>query len=229
MIQPSIAKAIVMRQRARWRLAYGEAMKQPLRVWRVRGLAACLLFLVSGCETVQEYSLSYKVWDNSDFSKWSEPTPNPHLAVYESPDHTKLLVEYDAYSEKHSVIKRQAYDLQSNQARISAGKAPKLVDLAAAGNMTSIPVFEAAMIVTNPPPHLTNYAVISESGREFTLHPQAERFGAFQLPAYPESSGTIVRVALTPFAAVGDTAMVGAVASVVALIVACESGFTYAP
>jgi hypothetical protein len=204
-------------------------MKQLSRVWRVRGLAACLLFLVSGCETVQECSLSYKVWDNSDFSKWSEPSPNPRVAIYESPDHTKLLVEYDAYSEKHSMIKRQAYELQSNQARISAGKAPKLVGPAAAKGMTSIPVFEAATVVTNPPTHLTNYAIISESGREFTLHPQAERLGAFQLPAYPESSGTMVRVALTPLAAVGDTVMVGLVASVVALIVACESGFTYAP
>ena len=95
--------------------------------------------------------------------------------------------------------------------------------------MTPIPVFEAATIVTNPPTHLTNYSIISESGREFTLHPQAERLGAFQLPSYPESPGTIVRIALTPLAAVGDTVMVGLVASVVALIVACQSGFTYAP
>ena len=61
------------------------------------------------------------------------------------------------------------------------------------------------------------------------MHPQAERLGAFQLPAYPESSGMIVRVALTPLAAVGDTVMVGAVASVVAFILACESGFRYSP
>jgi len=204
-------------------------MKQLSRDWRVTALAACLLFLVSGCETVQEYSLSYKVWNNSDLSKWSEPSANPRLAIYESPDHTKLLVEYDAYSEKHSVVKRQAYDLQSNQARISEGKAPKLVALAAAGGMTSIPVIEAATVITNPLTHLTNYAILSASGREFTLHPQAERLGAFQLPAYPESSGTIVRIALTPLAAVGDTVMVGAVASVVALILACESGFSYDP
>jgi hypothetical protein len=204
-------------------------MKQLSRDWRVTGLAMCLLFLVSGCETVQKYSLSYKLWNNSDLSKWSEPSPNPRLAIYESPDHTKLLVEYDAYSEKHSMIKRQAYDLQANQARISAGKVPKLVHLAAAAGMTSIPVIEAATIATNPPTHLTNYAIISESGRQFTLHPQAERLGAFQLPAYPESSGTVVRVALTPLAAVGDTVMVGAVASVVAFILACESGFRYSP
>ena len=69
----------------------------------------------------------------------------------------------------------------------------------------------------------------AESGREFTLHPQAESFGSFQLPVYPESSGTAVRVALTPFAAVGDTVVVGLVASAVALILACESGFGFTP
>jgi hypothetical protein len=193
------------------------------------GVAVCLLFLVSGCETVQDHSLSYKLWDNADLSKWSEPSSNPRLALFESPDHTKLLVVYDAVSEKHSVVKRQAYYLEPNQARISAGKAPKFTDPAAAEGMTPIPVFEAATIATNPPTHLTNYAILSESGREFTLHPQAERLGAFQLPAYPETSGTIVRVALTPLAAVGDTAMVGVVAAFAALIVACESGFYYAP
>ena len=190
------------------------------------GVAVCLLFLASGCETVQDYSLSYKLWNNADFSRWSEPSPNPHLAIFESPDHTKLLVEYDAYSEKHSVIKRQAYYLQSSQARISAGKAPKFIDLAATEDMTPIPVFEAKTIAANPPIHLTNYAIISEFGREFTLQPQAEYLGAFQLPAYAESSGTIMRVALTPLAAGGDAAMVGVVAAFVALIAACQSGFS---
>jgi hypothetical protein len=186
-------------------------MKRLSPVWRESGLALGLCLLVSGCETVQDHSLSYKLWDNSDLSKWSEPSSNPRLALFESPDHTRLLVVYDAVSEKHSVVKRQAYYLELNQARISAGKAPRFTDPAASEGMTPIPVFEAATFATNPPTQLTNYAILSESGREFTLHPQAERLGAFQLPAYPESSGTMVRVALTPLAAVGDTAMVGVV------------------
>ena len=193
------------------------------------GVGMGLLFLLSGCKTVQEYSLSYKLWEDTDFSKWSEPSPEPRLALFESPDHARLLVEYDAFSEKHSVIKRQAYYLQSNQARISAGRAPRLVDPAAAAGMAAIPVFGATRTTTNPPTLLMNYAVVSESGREFTLYPQAEPIGTFQLPAYPESSGTTVRVALTPLAVAGDTVMVGAVASFVALVVACESGFRFTP
>jgi len=140
------------------------------------------LCLACGCETVQKYSLSYKVWDTDDFRKWSEPSPNPRLALFETPDHTKLLVAYDAFSEKHSAIRRQAYYLAPNHARISAGKVPRLVRPAAAEGMTPIPVFAQSALATNLPTGLTNYAILSDSGREFTLHPQAEPLGSFQLP-----------------------------------------------
>jgi len=206
-----------------------EGMKRLSHVWLLRGAAVCLLCLVSGCETVHEYSLSYKLWDNADFCKWSEPLPNPHLALFETPGHTNLLVEYDAFSERRAVIKRQAYYLQPGQAQSGAGKAPRFVSPGAAAGLKSIPVFEARTLITNPPAPFTSYAVLSESGREFTLYPQADASGVFQLPVYPEGSGTIKRVALTPVAAVGDTAMVGLAASFVALVMACEGGFSFTP
>jgi hypothetical protein len=83
-------------------------MKRLLRVWQLMGGAGCFVMLASGCATVQDYSLSYKVWDNDAFCKWNDPQPNPHLALWETSDHAQVLVEYDAYSEKHSVVKRQA-------------------------------------------------------------------------------------------------------------------------
>ncbi len=204
-------------------------MKRLLRVCRGTGFVVCLLAMVTGCETVEQYSLSYKLWNNEDFHKWSEPAPEPHLAVFEAQGHTNLLVAYDAFSEKHSIVKRQAYYLQPNQARISAGKAPKFVAPVAAAGMRSIPVLEAKAMVTNPPTHSTNYAILSMSGREFTLHPQAEPLGAFPLPVYPESSGTVIRVAMTPVAVVGDTVMLGLVAAIVTLFAACASGFGFYP
>jgi hypothetical protein len=149
--------------------------------------------------------------------------------LFETPNHTNLLVVYDAYSERRAVNKRQAYYLQSNQARIRAGKAPKFFPPLAAEDMRPLPVFEQSAFVTNSPTGLTNYAVLSESGREFTLQPQAEPLGAFHLPVYRERSGTAIRVALTPFAVAGDTVMVGLVASVVALVMACESGLSFTP
>ena len=204
-------------------------MKRCWRIWREAGQAVLVLVMLSGCETVQEYSLSYKLWNNEDFRKWSEPAPDPHLALFETPAHTNLLVAYDAFSEKHSVVKRQAYYLQPNQARIKAGKAPKLVSPATAAGMSSIPVLGAKAIVTIPLTQLTNYAILAESGREFSLHPQAEPVDGFPLPVYPESTGTMICVALTPVAVVGDTAMVGLVAGFVALIALCASGFSFSP
>jgi hypothetical protein len=182
--------------------------------------------LVTGCDTVHEYSLSYRLWDE-DLRKWNEPSPTPHLALFEATGRTNLLVEYDSYSEKHHRIKRQAYYLLSNQGPIRAGKAPRFVPPAAANGMNPLPVFGAKAFTNAPPTHLTNYVLMSGSGREFTLHPQAEPMEPFQLPAYPESSGTLTHVALTPVAVVGDTAMVGLVAGFVALYGLCQSGFSF--
>jgi hypothetical protein len=204
-------------------------MKRLLRMCRVNWLVFGMLLLFNGCESVQEYSLTYKVWSTDDFRRWSEPAPDPSLAIFETPDHAQLLVAYDAYSEKHSAVKRRAYYLQPNQARIDAGKAPKFVPPTASTGMRPLPVFEARALGTNPPPNLTNYAVLAESGRAFTLQPQAKPVAPLPLPVYPEASGTAVRVALTPFAVVGDTVMVGLVASFVALVMACESGISYNP
>jgi hypothetical protein len=204
-------------------------VKRLLRAWRLLGATGGLLCLACGCETFHDYSLSYKVWGNDEFSRWSEPLPDPRLALLETPDSKKLLVAYDAFSEKHSVTNRQAYYLQPNQARIGAGKAPRLVQPKAIEGMKPIPVFAQNAFATNSPPGLAHYAVVSETGRDFTLYSQTEPPRALQLPVYRETSGTAKRVALTPFAVVGDTAMVGLVASGVALWIACESGLTFTP
>lgn len=204
-------------------------MKRAYRAGWVPTAVAGLALLVSGCETVEDCSLTGKVWSTHEFSKWNEPEPSPRLALYETPDHSQLLVVYDAHSEKHSAVKRRAYYLQSNEARIAERKEPAFVDPAAAEGLVPIPVFEARTLCTNLPSGFTNYAVVSESGRSFTLHPQATPLGACELPVYRETSNTALRVGLTPFAVVGDVVMVGVVASVAALIIACESGFYYSP
>jgi hypothetical protein len=184
--------------------------------------------LSSGCETVHDYSLSYRLWDQ-DLRKWNEPASTPHLALFETAGHTNLLVEYDAYREKHQRTERQAYHLLSNQERIHARRAPKLIASTATNGMTGIPVFEAVTFTTTPPAELSNYAIISSSGREFMVYPQPGPMEPFQLPVFPEGSGTFTHVVLTPFAVTGDVAMVGLVAGVVALYGLCQSGFSFSP
>lgn len=136
---------------------------------------------------------------------------------------------YDALSGKHDAITRRAYFLRSNQARISARKKPLFVDLAVADGMKSIPVLEAESVVTNGSRWTNDYAVTSPGGREFKLWRHNQAPETCELPVYVESSGTVTRVALTPFAVVGDTTMVGLVAAVIAFYELAESGYSFSP
>ncbi len=180
------------------------------------------LILSSGCETVQRYSLTYHLWDTEDFRKFSEPAPNPKVALFETANQSDILVQYDALSEKHSKVKRRAYYLSINQARIEAGQKPLFEEQPLTERLNPIRVFE-----TLPPqtlPEALPYALVSSQGRAFTLYPARNEAHAYDLPVYPETSGTAWRVALTPFAVAGDTIMVGGVAAVVGFVLWVQSG-----
>lgn len=187
-------------------------------------VVAGLLLLLTGCKTVEKHSLTYRLWDNRDLSKWSEPAPNPNLAIYEATNDADLLVQYDALSEKHSAAKRRAYFLLRNEARIAAGKKPELVSVAVADGMKPIAVLPTQVAVTNLPPELAAYAVVTNMGRGFTLYRPAQPAATFDLPVYAETSGTPTRIALTPFAVAGDTVMVGVLAAGVGFLLWVQSG-----
>jgi hypothetical protein len=180
---------------------------------------ATLLLAATGCETVHKYSLTYKLWDTDDFRRWSEPATDPNLALFETKDHRDVLAQYDAYSEREAAVKRQAYYIRSSEAQVAAGKRPVPLNPAMPESAIPIPVLDPKAAGTNQPPQPPPFAVTTRQGRAFALHQPATAVQTFQLPVYAESSGTFPRVALTPFAVVGDTVMVGAVASVVGFIV----------
>jgi hypothetical protein len=48
----------------------------------------------------------------------------PNLARFESTNYDDVLVQYDAFSEKHPSVKRRAYHLHMNQTRVDAGTKP---------------------------------------------------------------------------------------------------------
>ena len=193
-------------------------------LWHRFDLAAVLVLLLTGCETVEKYSLTYRVWDNDDWRKWSEPAPNPNLALFESTNSTDVLVQYDAFSEKHSTVERHAYYLHPSQARIDTGTKPELVKPSEADGMKPIPVLATQGSLTNQPPKLPAYAVVTREGRGLTLYRSMGSESAFDLPGYVETSGTPIRVVLTPFAVAGDTVMVGAVAAVVGFLLWAQIG-----
>jgi len=187
-------------------------------------LAVVSVLLLTGCETVEKYSLTYRLWDNEDWRNFSEPAPHPNLALFEVTNHSDVLVQYDALSERHSTVTRHAYFLHLNQARIEAGTKPELVKPSATYGWKSIPLLPAPGDLTNRLPGLPAYAVVTNEGRGFTLFRPPETEATFELPVYAESFGTPTRVVLTPFAVAGDTVMVGVVAVVAGFFVWLEMG-----
>ena len=183
-----------------------------------------LVLLLTGCETVEKYSLTYRLWDNEDLSKFSEPAPNPNLALFETSDPENVLVQYDALGEKHTAIARRSYYLWPNQARVAAGMKPRWVKPAGTEGAKPIPVISYPEDATNLPPEPTAYAVTTQEGRGFSLYRPDEPKKAFDLPVYPETHGTATRLALTPFAIAGDTVMVCGVAAVAGFFLWLEMG-----
>ena len=187
-------------------------------------MAAGLTLLVAGCSTVEDYSLTYRLWDNGELRKFSEPAPDPKLALFEATNGVDVLVEYDALSEKHSRVKRQAYYLHESEPLVVGGKRPKLVSSAVRDGMNPIPVLPSPGLATNLLPEQARYGVLDGEGRGFTLYRAMTPEEKCDLPVYPETSGTATRVALTPFAVAGDTVMVGLAAAVVGFLIWVQGG-----
>ncbi len=190
----------------------------------VQLLATGFLLACTGCETVEKYSLTHRLWHSGDWQQFSEPAPNPNLALFEATNRSDLLIQYDALSEKSSTPRRRAYFLNPNERRIATGKKPKWVNLSVTNRMDPIPVLATPTVDTNRPPQMPAYAVPSKGGRAFTLHGLMKSETTFDLPVYTESSGTPVRVILTPLAVAGDTVLVTAASAAVGFMLWIHCG-----
>ncbi len=194
------------------------------RVWLRAGVLGCALWLLAGCETASECSLTCRLWKNDDMSKWSEPTPGPDIAFFQVGDSEAILVQYDAFSERHSRVERRAFYLESNRESVEAGRKPQFVPMPPAESLRPIPV----VIGTNAPPFApgaTQYwARVSKEGKAFRLYRGETCTEEIDLPVYQETAGTAWRVVLTPLAVAGDTAVVVSVVGLVAFVIWVESG-----
>ena len=159
--------------------------------------------LGSGCQSAGNGPLTCRLWDNGARS-YCEPVANPGLTLSEVPSQKDILVEYNAISDQHDGIRRLAYYLEANQKRVEAGKAPHFVNPKRCHDLTAIP----NSISTNC------YVLTSTNGQTFTLYRQGNEPESFKLPIYRDDHNTLVRAGLTPFAVVGDAAVVGTCAAV---------------
>ena len=187
-------------------------MKIGKTLWFV--LLATQAILLSGCATSA-------LWEEGRFSRYHEPATPPNIQVFYSRQSDDLLVRYDEVREGNESVKRRAYWLGRNGEPVRNPHKPRFVRMEAVHGLTPIPVLDTA---TNLPPLETGlYAVVSTNAQDFTLHSREKTLGSYELPVYPDASGRVKQVLLTPFAVVADLTIVGGVLVVVSLPSSWES------
>ena len=185
------------------------------RGWRGVALLVLLAAFGGGCETVEQVSLTYKLWD-SDTLSYSQPAANPELAVFLAPAEHDRLVEYNAISDQDGKVVRRAYFLAASEARMARGDAPHYVNPGKLAGLQRIPNAVSTQA----------YVLAGRDGKTFTLFQPNQPPERHDLPFYQDDHGTLTRVALTPVAAAGDAVIIGAFGGVMAAWVLCESNTT---
>src|SRR6266581_2421406 len=105
-------------------------------------LFGSLLFL-TGCETAQDYSLTYRLWNNPELRRFAEPAPDPHLTLFEKRSDHDVLVQYDETYEHNETVRHRAYLLAHNVQRIVQRKKPRFVNPQLASGLTPLAIQEA--------------------------------------------------------------------------------------
>jgi hypothetical protein len=191
------------------------------------GLTLSMALLLTGCASIQQHSLTCKLWTDADFREFNEPASRPNLALYEATNHTEVLVQYDAFSEAQSTISRKAYFLRPDQAGSVTRQKPQFVKPSAAEGLKPIPIFPCAPDTTNALARPIPHAVAAPDSRNFTLYQHDGHGRSLSLPIYAEHSGTAARVALTPLVVGGDAVVVAAVVAVVVVIALCQGNESF--
>jgi hypothetical protein len=183
-----------------------------LRLTLSAGLAAGL----TGCEATHEYSLTYRLWNNSTFSQFNEPSTNGNVQVFQVARNGELLVTYDEISESNDHLRRRAFFLNANRARLEAGRKPRFVNPRKAADLAELPLVRVSANASNVPPASPVSPALSADGRRLTLPDDNQKPATIALPTYETAGGPVARVLVTPLAVTGDAVMVGVVLGVVA-------------
>src|SRR2546422_999205 len=101
-------------------------------------LATQGLFL-GGCATSA-------LWEEGRFARYHEPANPPNLRLFHSSQRQDVLVEYDETRDTDEAIRRRAYWLDRNAARLRDRSKPRFVSVKDTKNLTPIPVVAAAEV-----------------------------------------------------------------------------------
>ncbi len=175
-------------------------------------LMGCLAPGLTGCRELNDWPLTYRLWDDRMLARFNEPADNPHLQLFQSARTNDVLVQYDEVREKNEKVRRRAFFLNPNLERLEGGKKPRFVSPRKSDNLQPIPLVSEPHAADNSQGLI---GVVSSNGHEVTLRDQGLALASFSLPVYETAGGRVERVILTPVAATCDVVMVGVVAGVI--------------
>lgn len=180
-------------------------------------LIACLTPYLTGCENLADISLTGRLWSGDLAYSHNQPTPYPNLQVSQAPK--DYLVQYDEEQDRTAKIRRRAYWLFANEARLEKGEKPRFVSPHKANGLPLVPTETntvAGGSAAGPPPTMV---VLLPDQRHFTLVSNGSVAGTYYLPAYGGGLSKTTLVVLTPLAVIGDVAICAAVVGAAVVIV----------
>ncbi len=184
-------------------------------------LTACLAPGLTGCRELNDWPLTYRLWDERMLARFNEPADNPHLQLFQSARTNDVLVQYDEVREKNEKVRVRSFFLNRNLERLEGGKKPRFVSPRKADNLQPIPLVSELSASDNSHRLI---GVVSTHGHEVTLRDQDRELASFSLPVYETAGGKVERVILTPVAATCDVVILGVVAGVIVAYAWASSG-----
>ena len=184
-------------------------------------LTACLAPGLTGCRELNDWPLTYRLWDERMLARFNEPADNPHLQLFQSARTNDVLVQYDEVREKNEKVRVRSFFLNRNLERLEGGKKPRFVSPRKADNLQPIPLVSELSASDNSHRLI---GVVSSHGHEVTLCDQERVLATFSLPVYETAGGKVERVILTPVVATCDVVIVGVVAGVIVAYAWASSG-----
>jgi len=178
-------------------------------------LAVVLGLGSAGCKTETSPFFTGRLWENRTFESFYEPAPGTNVEVYRSLRPDDYLVAYDESHETSDKVRRRAFYLNASVERINQGKKPSFVSPRKAAGLEAVPVSPEAAIQSELKTNGVARISMSADGERLTMQQPDGAKVEFRLPTYPATSGTVLRVAVTPLAVVGDTVMVASVVGIV--------------
>ena len=166
-------------------------------------LSAAALFLCV-CETFEHPQLTKKLWDNAAASEFNEPASPPQVKAFQAATAARVLIAYDEYRERNGSVRRRAFCLPDSAKSLAAQRKPNFTNPTPGAGWTEIPVLNA----NDAKPGAPLYLQLTPDQKSFTLVRAGVAQGPYPLPTYDDGGGFVLRVAATPFALVGDVAVV---------------------